>query len=149
MYVTQLLEPFHLGENDEVIKSRLPDTAGFRQGLSERKVIGVMRVLPHTGQKAPRESLFQGFHHVGWISSLGLGQQQMYVFGHNDVPDDNQVITTANLLEDVKEQIADAGIVQERTSLITTRGNEMGVTGAIVAMQAVRHGPAITQGSAF
>jgi hypothetical protein len=73
----------------------------------------------------------------------------MYVFGHNDVPDDNQVITTANLLEDVKEQIADAGIVQERTSLITTRGNEMGVTGAIVAMQAVRHGPAITQGSAF
>jgi hypothetical protein len=73
----------------------------------------------------------------------------MYVFGHNDVSDDNQVITTANLLEDVKEQIANVGIVQERTSLLTTRGNEMGVTCAIVTMQAVRHGPRTTQGSAF
>jgi hypothetical protein len=35
MYVTQLLEPFLLGENDEVIKSRLPDAVGFWQDLFE------------------------------------------------------------------------------------------------------------------
>ena len=73
----------------------------------------------------------------------------MHVLGHDDVSNDDEVITTAHLFENVEQEIADLSIVQQWTPLITTRGNEMGVTGAVLAMEAVRHGRRIAQGSAF
>ena len=63
----------------------------------------------------------------------------MKVFRHNHVSDNDELISTADLFENLEEQVA-AFRGEVRTAAIATAGNEMQMSGLVTAMQVARHG---------
>ena len=58
---------------------------------------------------------------------------------HDHVSDDYKLMTLADLLHNFEEEIARAGCPEKGTALITTCSNKVGVSSAVVAVQACRH----------
>jgi len=71
----------------------------------------------------------------------------MHMLGHHDVSDDYELVTASDVLESFEKEVPIARTAEQRTSLITTGGDEVGVSGAIVAVEAVGHAPAIARGA--
>jgi hypothetical protein len=55
------------------------------------------------------------------------------------VTDDYKLMTLADLFHNFEEEIAGAGSSEKGTALITTGGNKVRVSSAVVAMQVCRH----------
>jgi len=85
------------------------------------------------------EGLFQGGQHQRRISTLRLGEEKMDMLGHDHVTNDYKLMTLADLLHDVKEEIPSAGRAEKWTALITTCGNKVRVSSPVRAVQVCRH----------
>jgi len=69
----------------------------------------------------------------------------MHMLGHDHVAYDYKVVATAHLLQHFKEQVAILRVAQDWAALVATRGDEMEVSGAVVAMESVGHGGFVAQ----
>jgi hypothetical protein len=58
---------------------------------------------------------------------------------HDDVSEDDQLILLAHLLECAKEEVAPPCVAQKRQTAVTTEGDEVEVTGAVISLQVARH----------
>jgi hypothetical protein len=72
----------------------------------------------------------------------------MNVLGHDHVAENGKAVFAARLLEKLQEQIAALGPVQERDAMIATAGDEVQLSGVIVALEASGHGRRLTRGEA-
>jgi hypothetical protein len=63
----------------------------------------------------------------------------MDMFGHDDVAYDQGAMPLADLLDDFEEQVVVVWAARQRSALVTTRGDEVGVSGAIVAVEIAGH----------
>lgn len=61
------------------------------------------------------------------------------MLGHNHISDDHEAVAAADLLEYSKKKIAARFGGEQGTLLITTEGDEMQGTGAVVSLEAVGH----------
>jgi hypothetical protein len=60
-------------------------------------------------------------------------------WGTRHVAHDHKTIAPPNPLQDLEKQVAIQRAAEQRTALVTTRGDEVEVSSAIVAVEAVRH----------
>ena len=58
---------------------------------------------------------------------------------HDHVTNDHKTIAFANPLQDLEKQVAIPGAAEQRAPLVATRSDEVQVSGAVVAMESVRH----------
>jgi hypothetical protein len=63
----------------------------------------------------------------------------MDMLRHDHVTDNYKLMAMADLLHNFEEEIARPGCAEKGTALITTCGNKVGVSRAVVAVQVCRH----------
>jgi hypothetical protein len=90
-------------------------------------------------QKTPGEGVFEDLHHHRGIAALGFAEQQMSVLGHDDVANDHETVTPAHLFHHFEKQITILWGAEQGSSLIAAGGNEVKISGAVVAVQFRRH----------
>jgi hypothetical protein len=61
------------------------------------------------------------------------------MLGHDDVSEDDQFVLLAHLLERAQEEVAPPGVAQIGPAAVTTEGDKMEVTGAVVSLEVARH----------
>jgi hypothetical protein len=80
------------------------------------------------------EALFDNFHRDRGVADFGFGDEQMKVFGHDDVSVNDEAVLTAGLFEDFEEEIATPGGMQSGLAAVAATGDEVQVLSAVVAM---------------
>jgi len=138
MHVAQFFHAFLLGEHDKIVEAALPDVSNGKGCTPKRVGLGAW-VGAKFAQQPMGEGLFQSSQHQRKISALRLGEEKMDMLRHDYVTDDYKLMTLTDLLHDFEEEIARAGCPEKKTPLITTCGNKVRVSSAIVAMQFCRH----------
>jgi len=131
VHVAEFLGALARGPNVEVVEPFLPDV--LRAMLEE---IALRWVAPTAlpGQYAPRKAQFERLHHHRKIFLLRFAEQQMNVLRHDHVTDHDQYVALADLFQDFQKQIAAAGSAEQRLPAIATAGDEVQVSGTVVAM---------------
>lgn len=71
---------------------------------------------------------------------LRLADEQVNVFRHDDISGNDELISPARLLQDGEKQISTARRAQHGLPPVTTAGDEMQVSGAVVSLQVLPHG---------
>jgi superfamily I DNA and RNA helicase len=99
-------------------------------------------------QQTPRKTLFQSVHHDRRIAALRFAEEQMHVLGHDHITDNDKTIATADLLQHLEKEIAILPATQQRASLITTGGDKVQLSGAVVTMESVSHAAELAQSAA-
>jgi len=138
VHVAQLYHTLLLGKHNEIVKATLPNMP-HGDGCTPK------RICPGTGfgakfpQQPMGEGLFQSGQHQRRISTLRLGEEKMNMLRHDHVTDDYKLMTLADLLHGFEKQIARAGCAEKGTALITTCGNKVRVSSAVVAVQVGGH----------
>jgi hypothetical protein len=61
------------------------------------------------------------------------------MFWHHGIPNDYELMALPYLLQNLQEEIARVPLAQERSALVATRGDEVEISGAVVAMQVGGH----------
>ena len=85
-------------------------------------------------QKPSRKSKFKSLHHGRRGLYLRFADQEVNVLGHDHVTDDHELIAPAHLLQHSEQQVTTARRAEQRLPAITTAGDEMKVSGAVVAL---------------
>src|ERR1700736_5991653 len=98
--------------------------------------IGIEPCLKH----AVREALLQHLHDGRWVSTVGLADEQMNMLRHQHIADHHKTVATAYLLQDFEKHIAAARRAQQRSTLITTGGDVVEISAAVVTMETSGHG---------
>ena len=104
MNIAQFLLLLAFGPHVEIIESLLPELR-FVTVWPELR-LGGRRAA--TAKQDSRRSLFDDFHDYGWVADFGFADQQMDVFRHDDVSDDDKTVAAAGLLQDTQEEVAAA-----------------------------------------
>jgi hypothetical protein len=65
-------------------------------------------------QQSAGGALLQTLHHRGWVSDLWFGDQQMNVFGHDNVSHHHETVMLAGLFEKRKKAVAAAFGAQKK-----------------------------------
>jgi hypothetical protein len=94
--------------------------------------------LTHLDQNAPCEAEFQSLHDRGRSTLLRFVNQQMKVFGHDDISDDNELILLSDLLQHLEKQVTTRGTEKRLTTVTTTR-DEMKFFVAVLTCQIPGH----------
>ena len=68
-----------------------------------------------------------------------LAEQEVNVFGHEDVAEDVEIVPQTELFESFEKDCAGAVVVEVGETLITTEGDEVVVAEAVIALEAARH----------
>ena len=80
---------------------------------------------------------------------IEFAKQKMNVLRHDHVADKHKTVTPAHLFHNFEKQIAILRRTQPGSSLITTCGNKMKASGAVVTMQVGRHRERLSQSVAY
>jgi len=118
---------------------------GFVQASIPQTALCADLVRPPSRQNCSRETLLQHLHHGGRISFLRLAQQQVDMFRHNHVTDHDEMVASPNLFQDFQKQIATTSRGDQWASLVTTRGDEVKISGTVAAPQTL--GQVVSVGS--
>ena len=102
-------------------------------------------LCPFRIQHGLGKPLLYDLHDFRWISNLRFRDQEMEVFGHDHVADDDESIALADLLQHSQKQVPTARSAKQGLSTITTASDEVKVSSAVVAMQIVPHGHTIAR----
>ena len=84
--------------------------------------------------------MLQHLQHSRRRPDFRLADQNVEVFGHDNVAEHLKPILPPNLLEDAQENIARTPASQKRLPFVATAGNEMEVLKTVNALQTSRHG---------
>ena len=88
--------------------------------------------------------MFDGLHHHRWVAAFGFAEQQMDVLGHHHTTGDDEVVASAHLLQHVEKQVATVVGTQQRAPPITAGGEEVEMSGTVIAMESVGHRRVVT-----
>jgi hypothetical protein len=91
----------------------------------------------------------QHLHHRRRTAHLRFGQQQMYMFRHDDIADDDKAITLARLFQDREESVPGARRTEEGQSPVAGTRNKVQVMRTVRAMQARGHDKAIVSAASY
>ena len=138
MHVAQLPHALLLGKNNEIVEAGLPDVSQG-EGCAPKRVCLGTGFGAKFAQQPMGEGLFQGGQHQRGISALRLGEEKMDMLRHDYVTDDDKLMALADLLQHFEKEIARAGRAEKGTALITTCGNKVGVSSAVVAVKVCWH----------
>jgi hypothetical protein len=86
--------------------------------------------LPHRS----RYSLLQNLHSLRWCHLHRFADQQMHVLRHQHIPHQRELPPRPHFLQDFHEHRLSANTIQQRPSLIATKGDEVQLLPAIVAL---------------
>src|SRR5258708_7009548 len=134
MDILQLLNLLFFAPDDKIIKAALPDLSCFKSFLPQTALGRHFTAAPVRKHSAGK-SLLQYLHDRGWSSTIRFADQQMNVLGHDHVSDDDETAAHAHLLQDFEKQIPPADGPQQRSLVITARGDEVQVSFAVVTMK--------------
>ncbi len=130
MHVAEFLDALVFGPYVEVVEPLLPDMLwsvveedGLRRAASPSLLC----------QKAARKSEFKSLHHCRRSLYLRFADQEVNVFGHGYVTDDDELIAPACLLQHGEKQVTAAGSSEQGLPPITTASDEMQISGTVVA----------------
>jgi len=124
VHVVELLLKFGSRVNVEVIVAALPESPQPTFPLSKRESQLRPAFAPSAAQRA-RHPLFENLHNFRRRDVSGFAQQEMDVFGHQDVTDEREAITSSYLFENAHRQIPGAHAAQQGAAMIATEGDEM------------------------
>jgi hypothetical protein len=102
----------------------------------------VVALLPEMGGIAYQvacDPLFQRLQRVGESVAVGLAQQEMNVFGHDDVAIHVHPKLAADALKSGLEHPLAVGGDEQRTAMVTREGYEMTLTGLLKALETPGH----------
>ena len=142
MHVAQLLFDLGLAPDHEVVKPPLPNVLRWESRVPER-ALELDAWATRRSQQGVGKALLENLHDGGGIAAFGLAQQQVDVFGHDDVSEDDEAVAAADLFEKVEEEVAAAFASQQGSTLIATAGDEVEITGTVVAAQSSGHGKSV------
>jgi hypothetical protein len=138
VHVAQILHALPLGPNVEIVEAFLPDVSVFERAAPEPE-LARMAGDADLVEDAGGDALLENLHHGGERAAIGFAEQQVDVFGHDDVAVNDETVTLASFFEDGEEEITIAGVAEKRAALVATAGNEVEVVVAVVAFQAGGH----------
>jgi hypothetical protein len=135
VHVAQLFDALPFAINIEVVEALLPNRVESR--IPECGLGGGWFTAP---VEFAGEAFFDNFHDDRGITDFGFGDEQMKVFGHDDVSVNDEAVPAAGLFEDFEEEIATPDGVQSWLAAVATTGDEMQVLSAVVADESLGHG---------
>ena len=95
MHVVQLLHALLRGPNLEVVETRLPE--GCLDRSLSKKIYLPRIVGPALGQQRASSALFQNLHDLRRSANSRFAQEQVNVFRHHDIADDDEPVTQSSL----------------------------------------------------
>ena len=120
MHVSEFLDAFPFGEDVEVVVTPLPELLSF--------FLELLRSLALEDAESGIES-----------PDLRLADEEVDVFGHQDVAVDVEAVLLAAGFQDFFETDAGGVVVKEGEAAITAEGDEMKMALMLVALQTGRH----------
>lgn len=142
MHVVQLLDQFRLTPHIEIIEAGLPERGKEVVSLAEWKTkLLESCAVSRLAAEAARDALLQDLHDLRGSGARGLVDQQVNVFGHDDVARQLELVAIAHFAEDFDESISGPHRGEQRQASIATAGDEMQVLEPVSAAQSFGHGP--------
>ena len=92
MHVAELLDALARAPHVEVVEAMLP----YVRLVGPEFALGGAAAFP--AQNAPGETLLDDLHHDGRRAAFWFADQQMNVFGHDDVSHDHELVALAHVL---------------------------------------------------
>jgi hypothetical protein len=139
--VLEFFDALLLGANVEIVIASLPELPGSRES-QVFKISGCPILFPllEKGgiENLPglmRHPLFQNLESLSDVTDLWIGNQEMEVFGHQNVAVHTEIELLSSFLKDSQEALFDAVIVEQRSPPITTAGNKMRTAGVVIALE--------------
>jgi hypothetical protein len=117
VHVMKFLEKFLSAPNVEIVKPALPECA----------------VISRAGR--PGYALLQTLHDRGRSAGIRLGNKQMNVLRHNDVPNQQEPVFLPYLVQLLQKEVSRPGRSEERLSPEAAAGDEVQMMVAIPAFQ--------------
>jgi len=103
MHIPQLLDPFSRRPHVEVVETRLPEHS---TGLFAKQFALARITTLASRQQRLCGALLDDLHHGRRTPHLRFREQQMNMFGHDHVANDDKSIALARLLENGEEAVA-------------------------------------------
>jgi len=124
MHVVELLGHLRAGVDVEIVITALPEAAEFAASLGKAKS-QLTGALALSGAQGAGNSLLENLDNLCGTNAAGLAQQQVHVFGHEDVANKSKAVARSRLFEGADGQIPGANGAEEGASLETAEGDEM------------------------
>ena len=138
MHIVEFFEQLGAGVDVEVVVAALPETAKEISVVGKTEPQLVFRTtLPCS--HAAGKPLLEDLNDFGGRSRTGLGDEQMQVFGHDDVADDAKMIAGADFLENLHGEISGASGSEKGSSLVAAEGDEVKVAASGDALEIFGH----------
>jgi len=83
--------------------------------------------------------VLQSLHDDRRVGAFGFTDEQMDVLRHDDVSDQDESVAAPYLLEHTQKKVAVARIAQQWLTPVAAGGDEVEITGSVVAAQTRRH----------
>jgi hypothetical protein len=80
--------------------------------------------------QAPRKTLFDNFHDYRGIAHFRFGDEQVKVFGHEDISVHDKTVLATRFFQDFQEKVAAFGGAQFGLASVAAAGNEMQIFSA-------------------
>ena len=117
----------------------------FDETLVRADVVVIVSPLPERGERrCPRRRDLETLYGVRESRFLRLRDQKMDVLGHDDVSEDPQAESEANLFQAAKKCVGEEAIVQKSLSQVTTESHEVRLPGFVEASESAGHGGMVT-----
>jgi hypothetical protein len=124
----------------------LPSALHFHLGLLAesgrtlvRRALRVVLAPSPRLQKMPCKTLLQHLHHRRRSSPLRFAHEQMKMLRHDHISDHHKIVAAAHLSNTCMKRDRRIARIQHRASPITTGGEEMQISSAVVASQTLGH----------
>src|SRR5258708_4721259 len=139
MHVFQLLLQLFLAPHIEIVESPLPKMRLFPSIALEGKRQLSIRHSSSLLQQRPRDFLFQHLQNLRRISLSWLTDQQMYMFGHHHIPDQPELMSAANFIQDFHKPVSLASRSEQRLPPVTTEGDKMKIALPVMPLECIAH----------
>jgi hypothetical protein len=131
MHVTKFFDAFVFGPHIEIVEPFLPDVL---REVVEQNSLGWIPSTPRLRQNASRKSELKSLHHGRRGLDLRFADQQVNVLGHDHVAGYHEMVPPAHLLQYSEKKIATARRAQQRLPPVTTAGDEVEVSRAVISL---------------
>ena len=132
MDVAQLFDALLLAPHVEIVKSRLPETCWQALAANESGLLRIPRL--RAAEQTPRHGLFDSLDGHRKVLLLRLANQQMDMFRHGHISEDEQFVLRADVLQETEEKVPAPCRSQQRQTTIAAERDEMEVAQSVVSV---------------
>ena len=130
MNVAQLLDSFLLGPDIEIVEPCLPEAMTLRsfvfiQTWDAPRIAGFARCGNHGPVQSSYKAKLQRLDSCRKTIALRFADEQMHMFGHNDISQHDEAVTPSHTLQAFEEQIAASGTRKQWLPPIATECQEV------------------------